>query len=97
MTRETTYIDLNSGSDLPRLIREAARGSRRVVLRDDDADVAVLAPAKRRRRLPGKRPTQADIDAALATFGSWKGHIDAERFKRDIKAARSDHRPSVKR
>ncbi|MGD9891957.1 MAG: hypothetical protein AB7U18_11785 [Dehalococcoidia bacterium] len=41
------------------------------------------------------RPTQADIDAMLATFGAWKGHIDAEKFKREIKEARSDHRPPV--
>jgi prevent-host-death family protein len=65
-------------------------------LGDDDRDVAVLSPAQPARRPRGKRPTQADIDAALATFGSWKGHIDAEQFKRDIKAARSDHRPPVK-
>jgi prevent-host-death family protein len=53
-------------------------------------DVAAPSPAQPVRRLQKKRPTQADIDAALAAFGSWKGHIDAEQFKRDIKAARGD-------
>lgn len=47
------------------------------------------------RRRKGKRPTQADIEATLAAFGAWKGHIDTEKLKREIKEARSDHRPPV--
>lgn len=92
MTIKTTYIDLASGPDLPDLIREAARTSRRVVLRENDMGVVVLSPPKRLRRGRNTRPSQADIDAALGAFGSWKGHFDAEKFKRDMKAARSDHR-----
>ena len=72
MAHETAYIDLNSKPDLARVARELARTGGRVVLREDGMDLAVLSPARPKRRLRGKRPTQADIDAALATFGAWK-------------------------
>jgi hypothetical protein len=39
--------------------------------------------------------TQADIDAALATFGAWRDTIDTERLKRELDEARSDDRPPV--
>lgn len=92
MVREAIPVDISAMPDLVRLADEVARTLTPRVLERDGEAVAVLSPAPVKRRRKGKRITDADIEAARATFGSWKGHIDAEQFKRDIKAARSDHR-----
>jgi hypothetical protein len=55
----------------------------------------VLSPARPKRRLKGKQLTPAQREAVLATAGGWKGLVDVERFQREIKAARGDHRPPV--
>jgi hypothetical protein len=77
--------------DLVSLAEEVARTRTPRVLQRGDEEVAVRMPLRAPRR-SGKRVTQAEIVAARATFGAWKGHIDAEQLKRDIKSARSDHR-----
>jgi hypothetical protein len=96
MTREAAPIDLATMPDLARLANEVARDGTSRVLRQDGADVAVLAPVRPRRRRTAKTPTPAQREAVLATFGAWKGHLDAERFKREIKAARRDDRLPAK-
>ena|SRR5215208_7824865 len=92
MTREATPIDLSTMPDLARLAREVARDGTPRVLREDGADVAVISPARPKRRLKGKQLTPAQREAFLASAGGWVGLVDVEQFKRDIKAARSDHR-----
>ena len=95
MTRDAAPIDLSTMPDLARLAREVARDGTPRVLREDGADVAVLSPARPKRRRPlGTRPTPEQIDAALATFGTWKD-LDAERFIRELDEARSDTSPPV--
>ena len=83
-TQATAVVD--------RVVRE-----RESVLIEKDGDaVAVLqpvAPKKPRRR--GRKKTAADYEAFLSAFGSWKGIVDTEQLKKDIAAARSDHRPPV--
>ena len=96
MTREATRIDISAMPELARLADEVARTGMPQVLERDNKPVALLVPVShsaRRQRI--RRPTQNDIDAALATFGAWKAKVDTEQLKRDIKAARSDHRPPV--
>jgi hypothetical protein len=98
MARTINRIDISTIPELARLAEEVARSGTPQILERDSRPIARLVPvdrAPRRRRT--KRPAPADIEAARATFGSWKGHIDAEQFKRDIKAARSDHRPPTQR
>jgi hypothetical protein len=95
VTREVVPIDIEAVTDWPRLANEVARDGTPRVLRQDGADVAVLAPVRRPRKRTGRTPTPAQREAVLAAFGAWKGHLDAERFKRDIKAARRDDRPPV--
>jgi hypothetical protein len=96
MSRQAPPIDVGDLPDLARLAREVARDGRPRVLRDEGRDLAVLSPARRPRGRKGKTPTPAQRDAVLSAFGAWKGHIDAERFKREVKASRSDDRPPVK-
>ena len=97
MTREAVPIDLNQLQmpELVRLAQEVRRTQLPIVLRENGEDIAVLSPAKAKRRVKGKRVTQADIDAALATFGTWKD-LDAETFLRELDEARSDTSPPVK-
>jgi hypothetical protein len=95
MAREATPIDLSTMPDLARLAREVARDGTPRVLREEGTDVAVLAPVRAPRRPKRKVLTPAQIEAVLATAGAWKGLVDVEQFKRDIKAARGDHRPPV--
>ena len=63
------------------------------MLRRDSEDIAVVMPL-RKRRAP-KQPSPADIEATLASAGGWKGLVDVEELKRQIKEGRSDHRPPV--
>ncbi len=96
MTREAARIDISGIPEPARLADEVARTGMPRVLKRDNKPVALLLPANqsaRRQRI--RRPTQKDIDAALATFGARKATVDTEQLKRDIKAARSDHRPPV--
>ena len=95
MTRETTAIDISTMPDLARLAEEVARTRTPRLLRRGDEDIAVLSPARPKRRPRGKRVTQADIDAALGAIGSWKGIVDTERLKRELDEARSDNSPPV--
>jgi len=42
----------------------------------------------------GRASAQAEIDAALATFGTWT-NLHADRFLRELDQARSDDRPPI--
>jgi hypothetical protein len=55
-----------------------------------------LAPARnKRRRLTPEKKAKADEEAFLSAAGSWKGPIDPEEFKRQIREGRSSNRPYV--
>ena len=95
MTREAARIDISTMPDLARLAEEVARTRTPRVLRRGDEDLAVLSPARPKRRRKGKRPTEEDIAAALAAVGSWKAIVDGERLKRELDEARSDTSPPV--
>jgi hypothetical protein len=95
MTRETAAIDISTMPDLAQLAEEVARTRIPRLLRRGDEDIAVLSPARPKRRPRGKRVTQADIDAALSVVGSWKDIEAAETLKRELDEARSDNSPPV--
>src|SRR5215213_5339087 len=95
MTREAAPIDLSTMPDLARLAREVARDGTPRVLREEGADVAVISPARPKRRRTWKRPSEEDIARSLAAAGSWEGIVDPERLKRELDEARSDDRPPV--
>src|SRR5207244_3460205 len=61
MTREALPIDIHTMPDLARLAKEVARDGRPRVLREDETDLAILSPARPRRRLQAKAVTPADI------------------------------------
>jgi hypothetical protein len=83
MTREAAGIDISTMPDLARLAEEVARTRTPRVLRRGDEDIAVLSPARPKRRPKGKRVTENDIAASLAAAGAWKVWVDPEAFKRE--------------
>jgi hypothetical protein len=95
MTREAARIDIATMPDLARLAEEVARTRTSRVIARGDEDLAVLSPAKAKRRPAGKRVTQADIAAALGAIGSWKDLVDSDRLTRELDEARSDDSPPV--
>jgi hypothetical protein len=95
MAHEVVRIDVPPTPTLAQLAEEVARTRQPRVLRRGEEDLAVLSPTKPKRRLKGKRPSEADIAASLAAVGSWKDIVDGERLKRELDAARSDTSPPV--
>lgn len=94
MTSEAAPIDIETMPDLARLAREVASTGKRRVLRENGAEIAVLAPARPRRGVakPAAK-TKEEIEQVLsATFGSWKGLIDPEEFKRQRRELQYDDR-----
>jgi hypothetical protein len=91
MAHEVVRIDIDPTPNLAELAREVRRTQTTVVLQEEGEDVAVLSPARPKRRVKGKRVTQEDIAASRAAAGSWKGLVDTEKLKRELDAARSDN------
>ena len=89
-------VDISTMPELARLADEVARTGTRLVLRRGTEELAVLVPARSRRRNSCSAPlTDEQRRALLSSIGSWRGLIDAEQFKREIKEARSSNRPPV--
>ena len=95
MTQEARPVDISTMPDLARLAEEVARTGQPRVLRQNNVDVAIISPARPRRRRQGKVMTEADRQAARSAFGGWQGLVDAEHLKQDLDAARRDNRPPV--
>jgi hypothetical protein len=94
MTRDAVPLDVQHLPDLARLAREVQRTRTPVELRENGEDVAVLFPAPPKRRT-AMQLTPAQREAFLASAGGWKGLVDVQQFKREIKAARGSRRPPV--
>jgi hypothetical protein len=98
VTREVVRpieISTLSPAELLAVAEEVQRSGKPRVLKHDDEPVAMVAPlpAKMLHR-PRRRLSDADREAFLAAAGSWKGLIDGEQLKRDIKEARGSDRPA---
>ena len=89
-------VEVESLDDLRDALAAAKSTNGRVTIRSDDGEEFELRPIRRqdKQRSSAERE-QADIDAFLSAAGGWKGLIDAETFKRQIKAARGSRRPPV--
>jgi hypothetical protein len=96
-TAAAATLDIAALPEVVRLVEEVRRTGAPLLLRRGDEDLAVLSPAppaRPTRRPRGKRPTQAQIDAALATFGTWTD-LDAGKLLRELDEARGDATPPV--
>jgi hypothetical protein len=94
MDKELQPIDITNKPVLLRLAEEVRAAGRPRVLQRDHEDVAILMPIPARHRRAHQDKTIA-LDGLRASAGSWKGLVDAEQLKREIKEARGSDRPDV--
>src|SRR5687768_6853479 len=94
MVLEATRLDVSTMPDLARLAEEVAQSGRTLVLQHGDRDLAVLMPAGSHKRKHQKirTLTAEQREAFLSSAGGWVGVVDADQFKHDMEAARSDRR-----
>ena len=93
-------IDIRNLPEVERLAEAVRKTRTPFVLRRGNEVVATIVPeAAVRATLPARKRRARDIEADLAAIrasaGSWKGLVDAEQLKKDIKAARGSDRPDV--
>lgn len=91
MARELAGIDVSDSPELLRLAEEVRATGTPRVLRRNHEDIAVVTPletprGRRRRALAAKG--EADREAFLSSFGGWKGIVDPEKLKADIRESR---------
>lgn len=87
-------IDVRAIPALAALAKQVAREGRAVVLREGDTDLALVSPARPVRRRRGRRAvTDADRAATLSTFGAWKGNVDPDALKQQIRESEVDDEP----
>jgi hypothetical protein len=94
MSQPTTIIDISALPELRRIIEEARTARAPRALRVDDEVVAILTPI-RPAGPPDETSEESDDAAFLSSFGGWKGIVDGEKLKRDLKEARGSDRPLV--
>jgi hypothetical protein len=88
MANETQPFDASSLPDVSRLIHDVNRtGQPRLIQAGGEA--ARLSPARRPRRSAALTPLQRE-KLLRATFGGWKGLIDADQLKQDLQALQQD-------
>ena len=95
MVAEPVPVDLDTLPDLAALAEEVRRTGTPRVLRRDGEDVALLMPPRRaKHRQDAPTPNEA-LRALEASFGAWRGLVDGEQLKRDLRSARGNRRPPV--
>jgi hypothetical protein len=96
MSKYAESIDVRSSAVLEALVQQIQETRLPIPLTQDEEVVAVVQPAPRRKRASPETPSEADLAAARSAAGSWKGLIDAAKFKRAVYAARGSRRPPVR-
>jgi hypothetical protein len=86
-------LDVTDNPAVRQIAEEVCRTHTRVVLSRAGEPIAEVRPLGHRRG--NKRPASESVSAFLATAGAWKGLVDAEELKRQLKESRGDHRPPV--
>src|SRR5579871_2875467 len=97
MTRAHDAIDISNLPEVARLAEEVRASRTPRELRRGNEVIARIVPATPLHApLPirgrGRRNTKTDREAFLASAGSWKGLVDADQLKKDIKEARGSDR-----
>ncbi len=79
-------IDVSAMPELARLAQEVAGTGEAHLLGPVATALAFLSPAPRTpRHRSGRRISESDIEAALATAGGWEGFAAADALKRALK------------
>lgn len=90
MAQEQQAINVSNNPALRQLVEEVARTRQPKVLRVDESQAeVVLLPAKPRSRRAALTPAKRE-EILRATFGAWKGLIDADQLKRELNELQRD-------
>jgi hypothetical protein len=97
MKKEQPGIDITNLPEVARLAEEVrASHTPRVLRRGNEVIARIVSATPLRATLPRQRhghgKTKEDMEAFLASAGSWKGLVDGEQLKKDIKEARGSDR-----
>jgi len=88
-------VDIGSIEDLRSAVAQVRKTAGPLLVRVGD-DTALLAPAPDLASSEARAVTDAKDDDFLSAAGSWRGHLDPEEFKRQIKAGRSSARAALR-
>ncbi len=88
-------IDISDDRELRRLAEEVQRTGHPRLLRVENEDVAMLVPMRVAHESAEPDYSQEDFEAFLSAAGGWKGLIDGEALKRQIRESRGSNRPLV--
>jgi hypothetical protein len=93
---QRTTIDITNNPELRRLGNEVRESGEPIVLQADGEDVAIVQPLDRSQPHLDFKPTEEQIRITMSAAGGWKGIIDPDELKAQIKAARGSKRPVIK-
>lgn len=98
MESDLRPVDITHMPDLARLTDEVRATNRPLALQRNHEIVAVIIPAKQATRSrQTTKPSEAALQAFLSSAGSWKGIVDTEQLKRNIReSSRLPSRPPAK-
>lgn len=95
MTKEIKTVNIADFPELLRLVEEVRESNEARVLRRDGEDLAILLPAARKRRRPGRAKSPADLEAFRSAAGSWRD-VDTDKLVEDsYESRRRSSRPAV--
>lgn len=94
-TQAEEIIDISDDGDLRRLAEEVQKTGQPRLLRVENEDVAMLVPVPVDHQPDEPGYTREDYEAILSAAGGWKGLIDGEALKRQIRESRGSNRPLV--
>jgi hypothetical protein len=87
MARETTTIPFDEfAADVSGVFDRVAREREAIVIEKENGERVVIRPARPPKRR--SRRTAADHRAFLESAGGWKGLVDGEQLKKDIRQSR---------
>jgi hypothetical protein len=89
MVEPLTPIDIGDDPALLRIVEEVRAGNKPRVLRKDGEDLAMVVPLPRRKKLPLKKPTAADLAAFRSAVGAW-GDLDTDALIENTYRAREE-------
>lgn len=81
MAKAVVHVDISDDVDLLQLAQEVQAMNEPRVLRHEGADLAILAPVKRRRRSSGKATSADDTLWNIVGMGSSEGPTDVSGNK----------------
>lgn len=96
MRKELRATDISNVPELLKLAVEVNESREPRILRRNSEDLAILMPARSLRRRAKRPRTDVDYKAFLSSAGGWKGLVDTDKLKEDIRASRKlSSRPPV--